>query len=815
MAPKSQPPSSDDPRESEERYRRLVEASPEAIAVHAAGKLVYVNPAAARLVGAATPDELIGRPVLDFVHPDSRALVLQRMRETQEQGRPSELVEEKFLRLDGSPVDVETVAIPTLYAGQAATQVLIRDVTAQKAAEAALRASRDQLNVILEEITEGISVQDAQGSLVFANDAALRLLGVRDVTALQALSAADLYSQFEVFDPQGEPLPLERMPGRRALRGEPVPEMLVQFRSRSRNTARWALLRTSVLSSSDGTGDLVLTIFRDVTEQQEREQQLRAQAVRAGALAAISESFTATSLDLAGALDMVARHLVEAVGEGCIILLRADDDPVLRLAAVSHAAPEAVALIRDVYAAAPQRTDSGTHAEVMRSGQTWLVPSIAPDQVRDARPEYQAYMERFGLRSLIIAPLRTPERALGTVTLWRSGSAPPYGPEDQTFLRELADRAALALDRTSALEAERTARQDAEQVARRIARMQAVTAALSQASTLEQVAAVITEQVSVALGGAGAMVVVPSVDGATLDTLGAWRLPGQLVEQTQRFSIDAPFPLAEAVRTGKALWPETVAERSARYPHLAESYREAQGEGWVSLPLVIEDRIAGGLSVHFAEARTFDADERAYALGLGALCAQALERAQLYAQAERAIGVRDEFLSIAAHELKTPLAGLSVRAELTLRQLAKRGTLETHQVQETLTALLQQTRRLGRLVDALLDVSRLETGKLTLERAPVDMSRLVSEAVGLAGARSTGHVFQLDVPPHVTLSADALRIEQVISNVLDNALKFSPSGSTIDVVLRRLPDGVELSIQDRPLFRGPGNAAQGHLEMPN
>jgi diguanylate cyclase (GGDEF)-like protein/PAS domain S-box-containing protein len=121
-------------RESEERYRRLVELSPDAIAVHCEGRLVFLNSAAVRLLGAPSADALIGQPALELVHPDYRPLVEERMRRTSA-GHEAPLVEEKFLRLDGSSVDVEVAAMPFSHAGQPAVQVVVRDIGDRKRAQ--------------------------------------------------------------------------------------------------------------------------------------------------------------------------------------------------------------------------------------------------------------------------------------------------------------------------------------------------------------------------------------------------------------------------------------------------------------------------------------------------------------------------------------------------------------------------------------------------------------------------------------------------------------------------------------------------------
>ncbi len=123
-------------QESEARYRRLVELSPDGVAVHLDGRIVYVNPTGARIIGATSPEELIGRPVSDFVHPEYRAVVGERIRRMLETGGAAELIEEKFVRLDGQVIDVEVAATAIPYQGRTAVMVVFRDITERKRAEA-------------------------------------------------------------------------------------------------------------------------------------------------------------------------------------------------------------------------------------------------------------------------------------------------------------------------------------------------------------------------------------------------------------------------------------------------------------------------------------------------------------------------------------------------------------------------------------------------------------------------------------------------------------------------------------------------------
>jgi PAS domain S-box-containing protein len=145
-------------RESEERFRKLVEKSPDAIGVHCDGKIVFINSSGARIFGASSPDELIGRAIMDFVHPDYRPLVVQRVRGTQVDKKDLDVVEEKFVRLDGVVIDVEVSAIPISYMNKPATQVVVRDVTNRKKAEESLRKSQQNYKAFIENSSEGIWV---------------------------------------------------------------------------------------------------------------------------------------------------------------------------------------------------------------------------------------------------------------------------------------------------------------------------------------------------------------------------------------------------------------------------------------------------------------------------------------------------------------------------------------------------------------------------------------------------------------------------------------------------------------------------------
>ncbi len=122
-------------KESEERYRRLVELSPDGIAIHVEGEFVFINPAGERALGASKPGQLLGKSILDFVPPDHRDMVANRLKDLQQEAKVLPWTEEKLIRLDGAEIDVEMAGIPFRYKAKQAEQIIFRDITERKLAE--------------------------------------------------------------------------------------------------------------------------------------------------------------------------------------------------------------------------------------------------------------------------------------------------------------------------------------------------------------------------------------------------------------------------------------------------------------------------------------------------------------------------------------------------------------------------------------------------------------------------------------------------------------------------------------------------------
>lgn len=147
-------------RESEDRYRTLVEFSPDSIGIHCEGKVAYVNAATVKLFHANSPEDLIGLPIIQFVHPDYRAVAMERARQSYENHLPASLLEEKFITLDGQLIDVEVIATPIAYESKPATQIIIRDITKRKRAEESLRVSEKRYRELFNGMIDGFALHE-------------------------------------------------------------------------------------------------------------------------------------------------------------------------------------------------------------------------------------------------------------------------------------------------------------------------------------------------------------------------------------------------------------------------------------------------------------------------------------------------------------------------------------------------------------------------------------------------------------------------------------------------------------------------------
>jgi PAS domain S-box-containing protein len=693
----------------------------------------------------------------------------------------------EFMTVDGMRC-YQTQMVPELATDGSVESLLgiTRDVTDYKQVEQALRRSDELYRSLVASLPQLVCLADAQGRTYYCNQTWLNFTGL---TLEQTVENGWQQS----FHPDDLPIVFRRWV--QALRQGKGYSLECRIR-RSDGVYRWHLSRITPIRA---TGDQIIGWLGTATDIDERKQAEQTQRF----LAQASRTFAAANLDLQILLDTITHLASEFTNDVCVLSLLSPDRQWLTHASVDHPDPEVRQFVGNLLETHPRRADEGIGGRVLHTGEPLLF-SMATDEAAYRavmKPEYQQYLDQFRMCSTLIVPLKVRGEAIGVLSLTRHHPAEPHQQQDITLFQDLADRAAMAIVNARLYQQAEQARHRAEQAADRNARLQLVTAALSESLTPAQVAAVIVEQSQAVLNATAAVVAVLRENHTELEIIHLVGYPASLTQGRQRFSINESVALADAVRTKMPIWEESLAARSERYPHLRQAYAQSGYAGWISLPLMVEGRAIGAISLSFTEFTSLSENDRSFMLALAQQCAQAIVRAQLYEAEQRARSVaedanrmKDEFLAVLSHELRTPMNPI-----LGWAKLLQTGRLTPDKMAVAVETIERNAKLQVQLIEDLLDISRILRGKLSLTSCPVDLAVTIQaalETVRLAAEAKAIQVHTYFQPDVGYVLGDSTRLQQVIWNLLTNAVKFTPVQGRIDISLGVVNDMVQIQIQD-------------------
>jgi signal transduction histidine kinase len=589
-----------------------------------------------------------------------------------------------------------------------------------------------------------------------------------------------------------------------------------------------ALERTSITGLARQCGQAL-----ERSRLYEREHTARLQAEAAGQrlrLLADASALVASSLEWEDTVSGVARLALGSFADGCTV--DAYEDGVVRRLAVLHADPRQAPGAPELMHATPGPEGAGHStllSEVLATGRSRMVTrprgrageALAEDEA--ARPP--------GVGSLIVTPLVARQRTQGALTFVRSEERSPFDDTDLSLAEELAGRAALAIDNAWLFRKARAAEEESRRGAARLHVLVQVSQLIAEAGLdLPTVLDVLARKVSEAIGDACVLQLL-SQDREHLDVVSVHHpdpeARGVLELSLRRHPARRGEGLSGRVAaTGQTLFVPRLAAEELHGERLPEgvSFLERYGpQSLIIVPLGARGRVLGTLGVmREAQGREYTLEERALLESLAARAALAIEDARLYGAATEAVKARDELLSVAGHELKSPLNALQLQIHL-LARMAKE-VMASSGLAERAEKAARASQRLGLLIDDLMDVSRISSGRLSLQREEVDLAALTRELVSrmseeLAGA---GSEVRLVADGQVMGRWDRLRLEQVLVNLLSNAAKYGagrPVVVTVDVqgpvarlAVRDEGIGVALEEQERIFERFERSASVQHFK---
>ncbi len=271
--------------------------------------------------------------------------------------------------------------------------------------------------------------------------------------------------------------------------------------------------------------------------------------------------------------------------------------------------------------------------------------------------------------------------------------------------------------------------------------------------------------------------------------------------------------LASGVSERIAEIPDALLQAVAQDAEHLEQIRALGLRSALHVPLTVRGRVMGVLALATAESgRRYSEADQTFAEDVARRCALALDNARLYAEAQQAIAARDQFVTVASHELKTPLTSLLGYTRL-LQRRNERELLLSDRDTRALNTIAQQGVRLGGLVNELLDFSRLRTGQLRIAPAPLDLAALLRRLADDLQPSFDRHELLLEgVDAPLPMQGDEARLEQVLYNIMSNAAKYSPDGGLVAIRLERRGAEVCVTVRDQGI--GIPAAALGRLGEP-
>ena len=514
------------------------------------------------------------------------------------------------------------------------------------------------------------------------------------------------------------------------------------------------------------------------------EQLVRVQRVTE----ALSESLTKDAV-----ADVILRHAADSLdADICTLHLVSADDTKLVLTGTPRGVAEGVVdRIREIDTTDPKNTAARALRE--RAG------LCAEDETayHALFPEL-AGVETTGTRAkaFLCAPLLSGTRSIGVIGM---GFYAPrrFSLADRAFLETIARQCALALERTRLLT-------EARENERRLGFLAEASTVLAGSLDYEDTIASVTRLAVPTVADWAAVDIAEQ--GGTFKRIAIAHVDERKIELARELDRrwpprqEDPTGLANVVRTGVAELVSVISDEMLAAaiddPDRLAAARSLGLASWMCVPLKMRERTIGAITFGSAESgRRFGPADLALAEDLAVRAGIAIENATSFREADEANRMKDEFLATMSHELRTPLGAILGWASML--QTDKRD--DPGAIDRGLSAIERNARAQVKLIEDVLDVSRIITGKLRIEPRAVDVGAVVSAAMDvvrpMAAAKGVS-ILGLIAPEPLPTFGDPDRIQQILWNLMSNAVKFTPKGGTVEVAVERKGATIRIAVTD-------------------
>jgi signal transduction histidine kinase/ActR/RegA family two-component response regulator len=667
------------------------------------------------------------------------------------------------------------------------------------------------LQRLVENWRAAVLVFDHDRRVVYSNPAARVLFG----GDLDRMSAEQRSTRWTLRDPAGRLVAADVSPSARALRGDVVIgrdyQLILADGTKHRVVIdaypvldeRGAVVAAGcvLVEAPETPGVARYRLFEGVSSWLETAETGHASSETIAALAGAGRALAA-SLDDEATLSTLVHAVVPRLADLCVVRVVDDDGSVRRLNA-AYSSPDLAGVVAEMEAYYASWTTPDAYGSspslgaVLRTGQPMLVTRVTDDWLRSVAHDgrHLTLLRRIGATSLMHVPVLVRAQAVGAITFIRI-SGGPYEVRHLALAEELCDRAAVALENARLFRDSERRRREAELLTD-VARL------LAETMDPRTAAQRIADGVKLLLEDT-ASAAVYSLESPEDEAyaVAISNQTGVAFTWTRHLPAGAGAVALAVAQRRTVVAPDVLMHPEIHYPPAVRARLQAsEYRAIMAIPLIAHHRVLGALAVGGRTGRPFPPREIALLSGFADHAAVSFHNARLYQESERARGAaetanrtKDDFLAVLSHELRTPLTAI-----LGWTRMLERGVLSEAKATEALRAIDRNTRLQARLINDLLDVSRIVTGKLEVERQPVELAAVVRDVV--ASARQDPHVRRILAEPTIDAEVglvigDRVRLEQALLNLLSNAAKYTPSSGRVDVTLRRVDDDIEITVSD-------------------
>jgi len=461
------------------------------------------------------------------------------------------------------------------------------------------------------------------------------------------------------------------------------------------------------------------------------------------------------------------------------IMMIPERGDLLEVAAVAHRDPTGTELMRALLAATPVKIGEGITGRVAATGQPILLPRVDPSMFDvPAYAPYRAFFEKWVPSSLLAVPLRVGGRVLGTLSAVRGHGVAPFAEDDLLLAQELAERAAVAIERTRLQQTNRQARERAELMYR-------LAAGLIGAEHLDELCETALEGLQRALGAGRASIL--AYDDTGVMRFRAWRG----LSEAYRSAVEGHSPWSRDVQAPEPIVVPDV-EADPAYAPFLPVFRAEGIRGLVFIPLLAEGRLIGKFMVYYDAPRDIVSQELEMAGAIANHVAAAFARFAAIEQLERAVRFNEMFTGMLGHDLRNPLGAVINSAQLVLLRE------ESPRVAKPLGRILSAGTRMSRMIDQLLDFTRIRVGTgIPLLRVSIDLRVVLREVLDEMNSASPQWVLRVHDEGDTTGAWDGDRLSQVFSNLLGNALQHGvPDDGCTVTIDGTAPDVVRVQVHN-------------------